>query len=89
MFSVEPPINNPLLRPSCQHHPMDVDDHSPVVAILTRIRRAFAAEPGRVLEPIRALEPSRIQEPARVVEPARLPEPTRVDYRWEATRSLF
>ena len=38
----------------------------------------------------RAPEPSRATEAARVVEPARSPEPTRhVDYRWEATRSLF
>jgi len=64
-------------------------DHNSTSAILTGIRRAFA-EPSRVWAPSRAPEPSRIQEPARVAEPARLSEPTQqVDYRWEATRSLF
>jgi hypothetical protein len=69
---------------------MGLDDHSSMFAILTGIRRAFSTEPSRVPMLRRAPEPSRAAEAARVVEPARSPEPTRhVDYKWEATRSLF
>src|SRR6185369_12390271 len=82
--------NNHLLRPSRQHRPMGHDDHSSMSAILTGIRHAFSPEPSRAPMLSRAPEPSRAAEAARVVEPARSPEPTRhVDYRWEATRSLF
>jgi len=81
---------NHLLRPSRHHRPMGHDDHSSVSAILTGIRRDFSPEPRRVPMLSRAPEPSRATDAARVVEPARSPEPTRhVDYRWEATRSLF
>lgn len=69
---------------------MSDEDHSSMSAILTGIRRAFASQPSRVRMLSRVPEQSRVPEPARAVEPARLPEPTRhVDYRWEATRSLF
>lgn len=81
---------NQLLRQSRQHRPMGHDDHSSLPAILTGIRRAFSPEPSRVPMLSRAPEPSRATEAARVVEHARSPEPTRhVDYKWEATRSLF
>jgi hypothetical protein len=81
---------NRFLRPSRQHRPMGNDDHSSMSAILTGIRRAFSPVPSRVPMLSRAPEPSRATEAARIVEPARPLEPTRhVDYRWEATRSLF